>query len=127
MSTNLKNVKNTNTVNRQKISVKTVKLSGEHPGFTFRGIYRGIVLGTPFNKVDPKTFEVMTSQLINVVMEDLEGDRTAYLADKGLTEGLNNAMVQEGHLIEVVKLPKANISKGRTMNQYDIFALESLS
>lgn len=127
MSTNLKTVKNTNTGTRKKISVRNVKLSDMPTNFTFRGIYRGTVLGAPFSKVDPKTFEVVTKQLQSVVMEDLEGNRTAYLADMGLTQSLNNAMVQDGSIIEVVKLEKANLSKGRTMNQYDIFALESLN
>ena len=124
MST-LKNVKNTTNPVRKKISVNRIKLSEQTEGFTFQGIFRGVVLSAPFSDIDKKTGEVITKQLSSVVFENADGERVAYLADKGLLDNLSTAQVQEGHMIEVVKMPKVLISKGRTMNQYDIYSIDS--
>lgn len=108
---------------RKKISVKSVRLSDMEPGFTFNGKYVGQVLGSPFQAVDQKTGEVVTKQIPSIVMEGPNGERTAYLADTGLRQAFTDAMVKEGQEIEVVKLEKVKLTKGRTMNSYDIFAL----
>ena len=120
----LKNV-NERTPGRRKISVKNVKLSDQDVGFTFSGTYRGTVLGSPFQSVDKTTGELLTKQLKSVIMEDEAGNRLAYLADTGLTNALTEALVKEGQRIEIVKLEKQKLTKGRTMNQYDIFSLEA--
>ncbi len=109
--------------NRKKISVTQIKLSDQEVGFTFQGKFKGIVMGQPFSKVDQKTGEVVTANLRLVVMEDENGERIAYVADAGLIGGLEAAMVKEGDKIEVEKLEKVKLTKGRTMNQYDIFSL----
>lgn len=108
---------------RKKISVKTLKLSEQPVGFKFQGVYKGQVLGQPFGRLDNKTGEIVQVQLTSVIMEE-GGQRVAYLADAGLKTALVDAMVVEGQYIEVVKLEKAQLTKGRTMNQYDIFSLE---
>lgn len=112
-----------NTLKRKKISVRSVKLSDMEVGFTFSGKYIGISQGQPFNTVDNKTGEVITKTIPSIIMEDAEGNRTAYLADTGLRQAFNDAMVKENQTVEVVKLEKTKLSKGRTMNQYDIFAI----
>lgn len=108
--------------NKRKISVTTIKLSDQPTGYTFGGIYKGIVLGANFQQVDSKTGEVVTKQMRHVVFEN-NGNRTAFVADTGLVQTLETAMVKEGDSLEIVKLEKVKLSKGRTMNQYDIFAV----
>lgn len=105
-------------MNRKKISVDNIKLSDQPVGYTFSGIYKGQVLSAPFINEDGES-----KQLTSVVF-DKNGNRTAYLADKGLLQTLSEALVTEGMLIEVVKLEKAKLKGGRTMNQYEVYELE---
>lgn len=107
---------------RRKISVKSVKLSDQPEGFTFAGKFIGTVQGQPFTTIDVKG-EITEKVLTSVILENEKQERIAYLADKGLVGGITEAMVKEGDTIEIVKLKKVNIGKGRTMNQYDIFAV----
>jgi len=109
---------------RRKVSVRQVKLSEQEEGFTFSGIFKGFTAGTTFTQIDPKTGEVNEKQLKSMVLEDKETkERTAFLADRGLEGAIQDSMVKEGDWIEIVKLEKVNLSKGRTMNQYDVYQL----
>ena len=122
------NVKNSqptkNPAIRKKISVTTCKLSDMEKGFTFSGKFVQFTKGQPFQTVDQKTGEIITKELQFALFETLEtGERISYVADKGLIEAMNLAGVKEGDRIEVIKLGKAKIGKGREMNQYDIYSL----
>lgn len=115
------------TTGRKKISTRKVDLANQKPGFTWQGRYMGLVDGTPFQDIDKKTGEVITKTLKTAIFEDAKAERTAMIADKGLQSALTEAMVSEGQWIEVVKLEKQQISKGRSMNQYDVFAIDPLT
>ena len=109
---------------RNKISVKTVKTSDLPVGASFSGKFMGFSEGQPFNQIDEKTGEIVTKSLRFMVMEDLNtGERLSYVADKGLQDSISTAMVTNGQKIEIIKLEKVKLPKGRTMNQYDIFDL----
>jgi hypothetical protein len=112
------------TPTRRKISVRQVKLSDMDVGFSFKGKYCGTVVGKPFKVINEKTGEI-TEKTISSVIFETNGERTAYVADQGLLGALNDSMVKEGDHLEVVKLEKVKLTKGRTMNAYDIFALEA--
>lgn len=117
-------VKTQNPAIRKKISVKTIKLSDQPVGFSFKGKFVGLTKGNEFNTLDEKTGEIITKHLQFAIFEDLEtGERISYVADKGLTDQLNVAMVTQGQNIEVIKLEQVKLTKGRKMNQYDIFDL----
>jgi hypothetical protein len=103
---------------RRKISVKNEKLSDKPAGFSFQGKYVGQAKSAPFTDDDGEE-----KQLTSVIMEAAGGERTAYLADKGLLQTLSEALVKEGDMIEVVKGEKVSIGKGRTMNTYEVFAI----
>lgn len=105
---------------RKKLSAKTINLSKEAAGFTIKGKYVGLVKGQEFSAVDGKG-EIVTKAMQFAVFENDKGERNLYTADKGLQDALMTAMVKEGQAIEVVKLEKTSIGKGRTMNQYDIY------
>lgn len=124
---NTENQKNSqptaNPAVRKKISVKQVKLSDMEVGFTFKGKFLKFTTGQEFTTVDQKTGELVTKALQFALFEDEKGERISYVADKGLVDAINLAGVSEGNKIEVIKLPKAKIGKGREMNQYDIYSL----
>lgn len=116
--------KTANPAVRKKISVTTIKLSDEPKGYTFSGKFVGFTEGQPFQQIDEKTGEIVTKNLRFLVLETLtNGERVSYVADKGLQDAITNAMVTAGQKIEVIKLEKIKLPKGRTMNQYDIFDL----
>ena len=116
--------KTANPAVRKKISVKTCKLSDMDVGFTFKGKFIQWTKGQPFSTVNEKTGEILTKELQFALFEDLAtGERISYVADKGLIDQMNLAGVNPGDKIEVQKLGKTKIGKGREMNQYDIFAL----
>lgn len=117
-------VKTQNPAIRKKISVKTVKTSDLPTGSSFSGKFVGFTEGQPFQQIDDRTGEIVTKTLRFMVMEDLNtGERMSYVADKGLQDCISTAMVTPGQKIEVIKLEKVKLPKGRTMNQYDIFDL----
>lgn len=105
----------------KKLTARKIDIAKQEEGFEFNGLYKGLVLGAPFNDVDKKTGEVIERRLTQAIFEDEKGERFFMLADKGLQAALTESMVKEGQHILVKKLPKAAISKGRTMNQYDVF------
>lgn len=114
------------TVTRKKLTVAKVDLANQEPGFSIKGMYVGQVVGAPFKDVDKKTGEVIEKSLTFAVFSNKDGDRFKVIADAGLKSSLLDAMVKEKDLVEIVKLKKESIGKGRTMNQYDIFAIEAL-
>lgn len=111
------------TKTRKKISVTQVKLSDQPEGFTFGGKFVGMTEGKPFFVQDDRG-ELKESRLTHFVFEDDKGERTAFVGDKGLVNGFETALVKEGDLLEIVKLPKTKLTRGRTMNQYDIFSVQ---
>ncbi|MGE0175398.1 MAG: hypothetical protein AB7T49_21625 [Oligoflexales bacterium] len=123
---NTENTKNSAPTNnpavRKKISVKQIKLSDMDVGFKFSGKFLQFTKGQEFTTVDTKG-ELITKALQFALFEDEKGERISYVADKGLVDAITLAGVTTGQKIEVIKLPKAAIGKGRTMNQYDIFSL----
>lgn len=114
------------TTARKKLTVAKVDLANQEPGFSIRGMYVGQVIGAPFKDVDKKTGEIVEKSLTFAVFQGTNGDRFKVIADAGLKSALLDAMVKEKDLVEVVKLKKESIGKGRTMNQYDIFAVDTL-
>lgn len=105
----------------RKVSVNKVKLSEQPVGFEWEGRFLGFTESAPFNVIDQKTGEVVTKKLTSALFEDERGLRTSYIADMGLKSAISDANVVEGTWIKAVKCDKANIGKGRTMNQYDLF------
>lgn len=105
---------------KKKLSVESIRIAKEKAGFKFTGKFLGAVKGEPFTKATP-TGELVTKQLEFAVFEKDDGNRFQVIRDKGLLDAMISAMVKEGQKIEVVKLEKADIGNGRTMNRYDIF------
>lgn len=115
-------MKNDTKKTRKKLNAVTVKLSDKEPGYEFKGKFLGFSDGQPFNQIDEKTGEIITKSLKLATFEN-NGERVAYIADKGLQDALTSSMVKEGQEIEVVKLDKVKLPKGRTMNQYDVYSV----
>ncbi len=109
--------------NRKKISVKQVKLSDMDVGYTFRGKFLQFTKGSPFTEIKKDTGEIVTKELQFALLESDTGERISYVADKGLIDGFNMAGVTQGMKIEVEKLDKVKIGKGREMNQYEIYTI----
>jgi hypothetical protein len=108
---------------KKKLTVRKIDLANEKEGFTFAGKFVGTVLSAPFKHVDQETGEIFEKQLTHAVFEDDKAERFSVIQDAGLRSAMGDAMVKEGDKIEVVKLSKAKLKGGRTMNQYDIFAV----
>lgn len=109
---------------RKKLTAAQIDLAKQAPGFTLKGKYIGQVAGAPFKHIDQKTGEVTDKVLTFAMFEELNSsDRFKVIADAGLKSCLADAMVSEGMPIEIVKLAKKDIKGGRSLNQYDIFAL----
>jgi len=123
-TTNVVSMKRPN-VTRRLISTKNIQLSKKEPGFSFSGKYTGTVQGAPFTEVDQKTGEVIEKRMTFCVFECPNLGRFKVNQDKGLLSAITDAMVVEGDWIEVVKLDKVSLSKGRTMNQYDVFSIDA--
>ncbi|MGE4109025.1 MAG: hypothetical protein AB7F66_17640 [Bacteriovoracia bacterium] len=111
-----------NTVGK-KLTVRKIDLAKEEPGFEFEGKFMGTATGAPFKQVD-KEGNIIEKTLTTAIFEDLEtAERFSVIQDAGLRTNLSDAMVKEGQAIRVVKLPKVALKGGRTMNQYDIYAI----
>lgn len=107
----------------KKISVKKVELAKEPVGFELQGRFKGFTKSEPFKNVNQQTGEITEKTLTNAIFE--KGDeRLSVIADAGLQSALRDSMVKEGDEILIRKLPKAALKGGRTMNQYDIFAVQ---
>ena len=105
----------------KKVSVKKINLAAEKVGFTLEGKYLGFTQSAPFKALDDRTGEIVEKTMTNLVIEDAHGERISVIADKGLQGAIGDAMIKEGAWIKAVKLDKAKLSGGRTMNQYDLF------
>jgi hypothetical protein len=112
-------------IKRKKLTVDKIDLAKEPAGFKFEGVYRGETLSAPFNDVDKKTGEIVQKTLTFAMFDYTDGREGGFkvIADAGLQAALRDAMIEKGAKIEIVKLEKVSIGKGRSMNQYDIFAL----
>lgn len=108
---------------RKKLTTRKLDVTKEDAGFSWRGKWVGFAEGAPFNDVDSKTGELVTKTLTMAILEDDKGERLSVIADKGLQGAINEAMLSVGREYEFVKLEKVKLSKGRTMNQYDIYAV----
>lgn len=111
------------TEGRQKLTTRKLDVTKASPGFTWKGKWVGLVEGAPFKDVDKKTGEVVEKALMHAIFEDDKGERLSVIADKGLQGAISEAMLSVGREYEFVKLEKAQISKGRSINQYDIYAI----
>ncbi len=105
---------------RKKITMEIVKLE---VGDTLVGRF---VAQTERDWTDKATGEV--KPLKTLVFENPQTlERQGLFADAGLLLAFEQAIVAQGDLIEIVKLDKAKLANGRTVNQYDIYALEDPS
>lgn len=113
-------------LNRAKLTATVVKMSEKDVGYSFKGLYIG---RTERPWTDPVTgAEKLIGQLgFDAVDNKLKptGERVVLFEDAGLRNALASAFVKEGQAIEIVKLPQAQLSGGRRVNQYDIFALDA--
>ncbi len=105
----------------KKVSVKKINLAAQPVGFTFEGKLVGFA-HRPYTQLDEKKGELIEKTMTSIIMEDEKGERFAAIADKGLQTALDDSLIKEGMYFRAVKLDKAQLSRGRTMNQYDIFA-----
>jgi hypothetical protein len=108
---------------KKKLTVKKIDLANEKTGYAFSGKFIGTVLSAPFKQVDQVTGEIVEKQLTQAIFEDEKAERFSVIQDAGLRSAMGDAMVKEGDKIEVVKLEKSKLKGGRTMNNYDIFAV----
>lgn len=108
---------------KKKLTVERIDLAKQKAGFAFAGKYIGVVVGEPFQELDKKTGELVTRALSFAIFEQTSGARIKVIQDVGFRSAMTDAMVKEGMNIEIVKREKTTLSRDRTMNQYDIFAL----
>jgi hypothetical protein len=109
-----------------KLSVDKVNLSKMETGDTLRGFFRGIRQSEPFLDTNPDTGEVTEKRLNLMYMDYLPGEgigRYRVIADKGLIGHLTDANAKDGDALEIEKMPKVDIGKNRTMNDYEVFKL----
>lgn len=119
MSKELKTETNETAPRRKKVSVKQIKLSDLPVGAKFEGTFKGFVKGDTFRKVN-NSGEIVESALQFAIFEN-NGEKQAYVADKGFVDAISMSQIKEGMNIEVVKQSKEKIGKGREMNRYDIY------
>ena len=105
----------------KKVSVKKVKLSDLAVGEAIDGTFTGFQQGEAYKTLDEKTGELVEKTLTQAHFLDAAGERIVAIADKGFVGAINDAMIKEGAWIKAVKLEKQKLSKGRTMNAYDIY------
>lgn len=104
----------------KKVSAKQIKLADQPVGFVLEGKY----IGT--NSAEHVDGDGELSTLHTMIIESPQtGERTKFLADAGLRGALSDAMIVSGDYFKAVKLEKLNIGKGRTMNQWDIYTLDT--
>jgi len=101
--------------NLKKVTVKKIKLSELKEGAAIEGVFKGFHLGDPFIKNGEER-----RMLFATVLDDA-GERIVAAADKGFQGALTDAGITDGNWFKAVKLPKSNISGGRTMNVYDVY------
>lgn len=77
----------------------------------------------PWQEVDKETGEVTEKHIPQALFEGEHGARTILMGNAGLKNALLNAGVKKGDKIAVVKMPKSDLGGGRTVNNFDIFAL----
>ena len=102
---------------------RAAKLSVEIRPFEIGQSFQARWIGrTAMEKEDAETGEVKTMHL--AVFEEIDTKtRFGVFENYGLRQAISSAMVKEGEAIEVVRLEKAELKGGRTVNQYDVFAL----
>lgn len=105
---------------RRKITASIVKMSEQEKGFCVKGIFKGQSV-RPW--MDPATGE--QKEIVQFHFEDkLTLERFNIFADAGLNNAINSSAVKEGDYIEIEKLGKVAMGNGRTVNTYDIYALD---
>lgn len=108
---------------RKKLTVELVKLKEKE---TITGRYVGQV-------TRPWTDDAgEEKELVTLIFEHVDengmplasGARFGLHQDSGLRLALEQAFVAPGDLVEIQKLEKKQLQGGRSVNQYDIYALE---
>jgi hypothetical protein len=63
----------------------------------------------------------VVDKFLSILLMEKEGQRRAYLADKGLLSQMELASIKPGMDFEAKKGEKRKITKGRTMNSWEIY------
>lgn len=110
--------KKTETNNYKKVSVLQIKLSDKPAGFEIEGKFIGC---NQQDFTDRTTGE--SKPMYSMIIENEKKERIKFLADAGLRTAIADGMIQPGDWFKAVKGVKADIGKGRTMNQWDVYAV----
>lgn len=105
--------------NLKKVSATQIRLAEKPVGFKLKGKFISLVEREREEVVEGG--EIKLKKLYTMVIEDEAGNRTKFLADAGLRTAFEDAAVVQGDYFEAVKGEKVTLSKGRTMNSWDIF------
>lgn len=108
----------TETTAYKKVSVLQIKLSDKPKGFELEGKFIGI---NQQDFTDRTTGE--TKPMHSMIIENEKAERIKFLADAGLRTAIADGMIQPGDWFKAVKGDKVEIGKGRTMNQWDVYAV----
>lgn len=107
----------------KKLTAAKIDLAAQKTGFEFEGKFIGFSESKPFKQVND-TGEIIEKTLTNAIFEQDDGERLTVIADAGLKSAMSDSLVAVGMKILVAKKEKAKLKGGRSMNQYDIFAIE---
>lgn len=99
----------------KKVTVKKLNLSQLEVGSAIEGTFQGFFHGDTFVKNGEER------RMLFATVIDEAGDRVVATANIGFQSALKDAGISEGNWFRAVKLPKENISGGRTMNAYDVY------
>lgn len=105
----------------KKVSSQQIKLSDMPVGFEVSGKLVGFT-DKQISVVNEKTQELEEKTLTFAHLTDEMDNKIKVVVDRGFTTALEDAGIHEGDFFKAVKLEKVKLAKGRTMNQYDIYA-----
>lgn len=117
----MKAVKEETSVSGKKLTAKKIEIAKAAPGYEWTAVWLGIKEGQSFQEMDKTTGELVSRTMLFALGEDENGERVTWAADKGFQQAAREADLQVGVRYKFVKLAKTNLSKARTMNQYDIY------
>lgn len=101
----------------KKANAKILKLKA---GESFIGTFKN---RTSSDWIDKQTGKI--SDLVRLHFVDLDNNKVILFEDGGLKAAMNNAGVETGNLIKIVKLEKTALYGARTVNNYDIYIAEN--
>lgn len=112
---------------RKKLSVQYIDLADlKEAGETFIGTYLGQQSGEWVDKNNGGEVKNLVRLIFDrrnpATMESM--GRVVVFQNKGLEKSLQDALVSVGDTIEIDHLGKTDLAGGRTVNQYDVFAVE---